>query len=231
MVSNVGKQNLNGKLLDPLKKQNVDLEGLNFVDEKNTNFVLEYHDHSRSLILNSKSPDIEFETFPESYLNKNIDAIVLVPLCNEISKSFVQKILEKFPNIYIGIDLQGFIRKIDNNGRVNIVHDDKIKKDVEMVIKSIGSKLILKGSEEEMKILSGKQDLMKVMQYFQKFKGTFIMTLGEKGSMITKNGKKIINIPAYKPNNVADETGAGDVYLAIFLYEYINSKCSLFFCE
>ncbi|MHA1508609.1 MAG: PfkB family carbohydrate kinase [Promethearchaeota archaeon] len=47
--------------------------------------------------------------------------------------------------------------------------------------------------------------------------------MGEAGSLILKNGENILNIPAYKPKRVLDETGAGDVYLTIFLYELLNS--------
>ena len=48
------------------------------------------------------------------------------------------------------------------------------------------------------------------------------MTLGEKGSMIYKKGNPILKIPAFKPKKVSDETGAGDVYFSIFLYEFSN---------
>jgi sugar/nucleoside kinase (ribokinase family) len=41
--------------------------------------------------------------------------------------------------------------------------------------------------------------------------------------MISKKGEDTINIPAYKANQVVDETGAGDVYFAIFLYEFLKS--------
>ncbi|MBY9014007.1 MAG: hypothetical protein KGD70_16720, partial [Candidatus Lokiarchaeota archaeon] len=61
--------------------------------------------------------------------------------------------------------------------------------------------------------------------YFKKFenKAIFIMTMGEAGSLILKNNEHLLKIPAYKPKRVLDETGAGDVYLAIFLYELLNS--------
>lgn len=52
------------------------------------------------------------------------------------------------------------------------------------------------------------------------------MTMGEKGSMLTKKGEKILKIPAFKPRRVLDETGAGDVYFSIFLYEFIHSDKS-----
>jgi len=44
--------------------------------------------------------------------------------------------------------------------------------------------------------------------------------------MLTKKGEKILKIPAFKPKRVADETGPGDVYLSIFLYEFIHSSKS-----
>jgi len=52
------------------------------------------------------------------------------------------------------------------------------------------------------------------------------MTMGEKGSMIMKKQKKILKIPAFKPKKVVDETGAGDVYFSIFLYEFVHSDKS-----
>ena len=52
------------------------------------------------------------------------------------------------------------------------------------------------------------------------------MTLGESGSLLMKRGYKILKIPAFKSETVTDETGAGDVYLAIFLYELFNSDRS-----
>ena len=97
------------------------------------------------------------------------------------------------------------------------------------IINLIGNKLILKGSEEEMKLLASQsEDLDKVMNHFLNYEtdGLFIMTLGEKGSRIIKKGKRLLKIPAFKAKRVVDETGAGDVYFSIFLYEFINSDMS-----
>jgi sugar/nucleoside kinase (ribokinase family) len=79
-----------------------------------------------------------------------------------------------------------------------------------------------------MKLLSGCEDYHEIMNYFRNFKGNsiFIMTLGEQGSLLVKNGEKTLKIPAFKPRRVRDETGAGDVYLAIFLMEYLLSDKS-----
>lgn len=94
------------------------------------------------------------------------------------------------------------------------------------IIDFIGDRLILKGSEEEMKLVYGEcEDFESVMTHCNEYNNNaiYIMTLGEKGSMLTKKGEKILKIPAFKAKKVLDETGAGDVYFSIFLYEFIHS--------
>lgn len=228
IVSNLGSRNFNEELLDLLKLKKINLEGIKWFDSLNTNFVLDYQDHSRTLTLKSKSPNLRFDDFPDSYIESSPEILVLVPLCNEISYEYVKKITEVFPNAYFGIDVQGFIRKIDLNGNVSYIIDQDLVRNLKKIIHLVGDKIILKGSEIEMKLVSREQDLIKVMEYFKKFdnEGIYIMTLGESGSLLMKRGYKILKIPAFKSETVTDETGAGDVYLAIFLYELFNSDRS-----
>jgi len=228
VISNLGRQNFDKSLLNLFNNRDIDLRGLKWFETKNTNFILDYSDHSRTLTLKSKSPNLKFEDIPKDYLNKTPEIIVLVPLCNEISYEYVSKILELFPNAYIGIDLQGFLRKIDTNGRVSYIPDKEIISNMKRIINLIGERLILKGSEIEMKLLSGCEDLYDAMECFNQFesKSIFIMTMGEAGSMIIKNEEELLEIPAFRAKNVIDETGAGDVYLAIFLYEFLQSDKS-----
>jgi sugar/nucleoside kinase (ribokinase family) len=225
IISNIGKLNFKDSLLESLKNNQINLNYIKWSETTNTHFVLDYFDHDRTLTLKSRSPDLSSEDIPKHFINNHPDAIVLVPLCNEISIEYIKDIVKKFPNTFIGIDLQGFIRNIDENGNVSLVRDEDLISNINDIIEIIGSKLILKGSEEEMKLLSGEDDLYKVMEFYNdiRFRGISIMTLGEKGSMITRHGHSLIIIPAFKPDNVSDETGAGDVYLAIFLYEFLVS--------
>ncbi|MFX1456682.1 MAG: PfkB family carbohydrate kinase [Promethearchaeota archaeon] len=225
IISHVGIINFDKSLLNIINEKDIDLKGVKFSDVKNTNFVLDYNNHSRTLILKSKSPNLSFRDVPEEYLNNPPDIIVLVPLCDEISYEYVSQISNHYPNILFGLDLQGFIRKIDDHGNITHRYDDNITRNLEKIIDLLGDNLILKGSEEEMKLLANEyDDLDKVMMHFKKFgtDGIFIMTLGENGSLIYQKGKKLLKIPAFKPHRVVDETGAGDVYLSIFLYEYLN---------
>ena len=228
IISNLGAINFDKSFLKLFQNKEIDLNGIIWSDTENTNFVLDYFNHSRSLTLRSRSPNLKFEDIPEEYLTSPPEIIVLVPLCNEISYDYVSYILQHFPDAYIGIDLQGFIRKINNGGQVYYIPDEEIISNIKKIINLIGNKLILKGSEIEMKLLSGCEELYDVMQCFDQFdtEGIFIMTMGEAGSMIIKKGENLLEIPAFKPHNVVDETGAGDVYLAIFLYEFFLSDMS-----
>ena len=227
IISNLGTLNFDKSLLKRFDENDIDLRGVKLIEVANTKFILEYLNHSRTLTLKSRSPNLIFEDIPESYLSNPPQIIVLAPLCNEISYEYVAKILENFPKAYIGIDLQGFIRKIDEYGNVLYIREESILTNIKKTIKLIGDRLILKGSEIEMKMLSNQEELNDIMEWFSIFENEaiYIMTMGEEGSVITKRGENLIKIPAYKPKRVVDETGPGDVYLAIFLYElFISDK-------
>ena len=226
IVSNLGTLNFDKSLLRRFDDKDIDLRGVKSLKVANTKFLLDYSNHSRTLTLKSRSPNLIFEDIPDLYLSNPPQIIVLAPLCNEISYEYVSKILRKFPKAYFGIDLQGFIRNIDESGKVSYIREESAIANITKIIKLIGDRLILKGSEIEMSLLSNQEDTNKIMEWFNLFdnEAIFIMTMGEAGSMIMKRGESLIKIPAYEPKRVVDETGAGDVYLAIFLYELINSN-------
>ncbi len=229
IVSHIGKLNFNNTLLNKIRVKNINLGGIKYSQVKNTNFILDYFDHARTLTLRSRSPNLNFNDIPSEFLDNPPDIFVLVPLCNEISYEYVSQVLKTFPDAYIGIDLQGFIRKIDETGKVTYVYDNEILTNLRKIIDLIGDRLILKGSEEEMKLIAGEcEGFEEVMSYCNQYEndGIYIMTLGEKGSMLTRKGEKVLKIPAFKPRKVIDETGAGDVYLSIFLYELFHSDKS-----
>ncbi|MHA2472457.1 MAG: PfkB family carbohydrate kinase [Promethearchaeota archaeon] len=229
IISHIGEINFNKSFLGLLKTQNIDLGGIKYSNVRNTQFKLLYYNNTRTLYLKSKSPNLEFNDIPRRYLENPPDAIVLVPLCNEITYNYLKKLSSSFPHVYFGIDLQGFIRRFDKDGKVSYSLNKEERINIDRIVNLFGDKLILKGSEEEMSLISDKhEDHYSIMQYFEKFnsKGIFIMTLGEKGSMIFCKGHSILEIPAFKPKKVTDETGAGDVYFSIFLYEFLLSNKS-----
>ncbi|MHA2287577.1 MAG: PfkB family carbohydrate kinase [Promethearchaeota archaeon] len=228
IISNIGTVNFEMWLLKSITNNSIDVRGVIPLEVANTNFLLDYSNHSRTLTLKSRSPDLKFEDIPDFYFSNPPQIIVLAPLCNEISYEYVSKILEAFPKAYIGIDLQGFLRTVDTNGEVTYVREDSTILNITKIINQIGDRLILKGSEIEMKMLSNEEVPEKIINSCNNFNnnGIYIMTRGEAGSLVMKCGEDLIKIPAYKPKRVIDETGPGDVYLAIFLYELINSDMS-----
>ncbi len=228
IISNLGTLNFDTSLLKIISGNSIDTRGVVPLEVANTNFLLEYTNHSRALTLKSRSPDLKFEDIPDFYFSNPPQIIVLAPLCNEISYEYVSKILEAFPKAYIGIDLQGFIRNIDTGGNISYIRKESTVTKITEIINLIGDRLILKGSEIEMKILSNEEEPDKIMNSCDGFNNNaiYIMTMGEAGSIVMKCGEDLIKIPAYKPKRVVDETGPGDVYLAIFLYEFINSDMS-----
>ncbi len=224
IISNFNKQSTQNIHLNRLKCESIDLKAINNIQSENTEFILDYQNHSRKLTLKSKAPNLRVNDIPQKYLDKAVDAVVFVPICNEISYEYISKMVEVFPNSYYGIDVQGFIREINSQGGISLIHEEEKMENLKKIINLLGKRLILKGSEEEMRIISNKRDHKEVMEFFQEFPGISIMTLGEKGSLITKKGNETLIIPAFRARQVKDETGAGDVYLAIFLYEFLNSK-------
>jgi len=228
IISHIGNLNFNQTLLRKLERMDIDLNGIKWSNTHNTTFMLDYLDHDRILTLQSRSPDLNFTDIPVSYLEKPPKIIVLVPLCNEISYEYIAQIVNLFPNTLIGIDVQGFIRKIDSQGVVSYAPDKDLISNIKKIINLVGNRLILKGSEIEMQLISGCKEYHEIMNFFRTFNDNsiFIMTLGEHGSWLVKNGQQLLKIPAFQAKGVKDETGAGDVYLAIFILEYYLSDNS-----
>ncbi len=224
IVSNLGSLNFKKEFLGEFLERNINLDGITWSHSKNTSFVLNYFNHSRKLTLVSKSPNLNFRNFPLNYISKNPDAILLCTLCNEIDIEYIEDLVKNLKNSYIAIDLQGFIRKIDNSGQISLRYDKNFNKKISYISDLINENLILKGSQEEMSTLSGIKNPIKSIKKLTMNDSLIITTLGEKGSLIARKGEKIIKIPAFSPNVVVDETGAGDVYMSVFMYEFLKSS-------
>jgi sugar/nucleoside kinase (ribokinase family) len=82
---------------------------------------------------------------------------------------------------------------------------------------------ILIGNENEINELSNKKNLLDSVNQLKELNKLVVITRSEKGSMAVKNNE-IITCNSIKVNKVLDLTGAGDLFAAGFLKEYLDKS-------
>ena len=82
---------------------------------------------------------------------------------------------------------------------------------------------ILIGNENEINELTGKKNLLDSINQLKEFDKLVAITRSDKGSLAIKNNE-IINCESVKVNKVLDLTGAGDLFAAGFLKEYLDKS-------
>jgi sugar/nucleoside kinase (ribokinase family) len=111
----------------------------------------------------------------------------------------------------VSLDVQGFLRKVENGNVIPVDWHDK-KEALQYIT-------ILKANEYEMEILTGSADAQESAKMLHNWGvKEVVITLGSKGSVLY-NGEAFYKIPAYLPARVADATGCGDTYMAGYLYQ------------
>ena len=82
---------------------------------------------------------------------------------------------------------------------------------------------ILIGNENEINELVNKRNLLDSINHLKNFNKLIVITRSENGSVAIKNNE-IINCNSLKVNKVLDLTGAGDLFAAGFLKEYLDNS-------
>jgi len=80
---------------------------------------------------------------------------------------------------------------------------------------------ILIGNENEINELTNKKNLLDSINQLKGFNKLIVVTRSDKGSVAIK-GNEIINCESTKVNKILDLTGAGDLFAAGFLKEYLE---------
>lgn len=204
-----------------LKEIGVDKRGIRQLESSTTSFKLTPNGNRRNICLRAKAPDLEFSQVPKDYFSGK--TFMLSPICNEIHFEFVRLLNARVEGI-IGLDVQGFIRSFDSEGYLS---ERKSQESIDLVyriIDELDERLIFKASHYEAEIITGISDPFKSIKELCRNDAIIIITLGENGSLILQKNHKIIEIPAFQPNQIQDPTGAGDAYMASFLLEYSESE-------
>jgi fructokinase len=82
---------------------------------------------------------------------------------------------------------------------------------------------ILIGNENEINELTGKKSLLDSINQLKEFNKIIVVTRSDKGSLAV-NENEIINCESIKVDKVLDLTGAGDLFAAGFLKEYLDKS-------
>jgi sugar/nucleoside kinase (ribokinase family) len=81
---------------------------------------------------------------------------------------------------------------------------------------------ILIGNENEINELAGEKNLLDSINQLKELNKLIIVTRSEKGSLAIQNNN-VINCESFKPNQILDLTGAGDLFAAGFFKAYAEN--------
>ena len=202
-------------LINPIVEANVDTKGIKLKDCCTRTTILTYDCVGNKKVSYLRiPPNIIFDDIPKCYLNA--PAFFICPMDFEVP---IETINEFKKNRIIMTDLGGY------GGTVSTFHPDKDNLASEDIVKDIVSRFnIVKASVEDCIYLfpslnNEKDYLYKLLDMGPE---VVIITLGKSGSIISDHNK-VFEIPAFK-TDVKDTTGAGDVFCAAFLLEWLRTE-------
>jgi len=132
-------------------------------------------------------------------------------LADDISLQFIKSLVGKGR---ISLDVQGYLRKVENRKVVTVDWPEK-----QEALQYVD---IVKADIAELQALTDCEDVptgaRTLVHWGVK---EVVVTNGSQGSLIYSDGQ-FYNIPAYTPTNVVDATGCGDTYMAGYLYKRVK---------
>ncbi len=210
-VGRVGKDVIGRFVLEEAKKAKLDCLDIQIDNERNTtiafvtltdgerDFAFNRHDTAD---FNIALSEIDFN----NYKDLKILHLGSLMLSEENGKAFAKKIAKKAKKL--GVKLS-----FDMNFRMDTYKDfEDAKKAYKPFVERAD---IIKFSDDELKLYTGKEDLMEAIKSIYHENQLFVLTLGSKGSLYYYNGESNI-IPTEKVKPI-DTTGAGDAFFGTFL--------------
>ena len=162
---------------------------------RNTTFENRYGPEGRTQILHARAEPLKPADVPIEWRTAPI--IHLAPIAREIDSDFSRH----FPNAFIGLTPQGFLRQWDGPGRVSHAEWREAAATLAMVSATVIS----------IEDVAGDWALIECWAAAAKI---LVVTQGEQGATVfDKSGRHHLPAPAV---NVVDPTGAGDIFAASF---------------
>jgi sugar/nucleoside kinase (ribokinase family) len=199
---------------DALRSSGLDLSGLISEGPRSTRFVNKYDEAGyRTQYVEALAPPIRHDDFSLDHLDANI--IHFSPLtADEIDRECIHQAQSN--NALVSLDVQGYIRCIDENGLV-------VSKEWDNYDDIIGMVDVVKLHQTELfATVHAKSELSAASQILDLGPKIVIVTRDQRGSVIyTRNSQ--VKIPLVLAKVQIDTTGCGDTYTVGFLLEYMRS--------
>ncbi len=212
IVSKVGQDFPNEYLLF-LARNGIDISYVKLTKGRSTSFKLEYFDDERRLYILGICEPIFPKDLP-SNLNEYI-FIHLGSVAREIPLETVEYIANNYKGI-VSLDLQGYVRKFVGNNVLYEYNEEAVN-----VLKYVD---IVHADDREASIIcKSKEPWNMCLEISNYGPNIVIVSLGRKGAYLSIDNE-VYYIPIAKPRVIIDETGAGDVYTAIFVAHYAITK-------
>ena len=191
--------------LDSIRNYGLKIE----ISEKTTRFLHEIHHDRRTLFLLAQAQSLDNSLF----LLEGGRACLLSPVFEEISRFSVE--WSKDNHDWVGVDVQGFVRKKDENGKIYSHFNQSFFS--YLIQKNDFVKYSLNEAMSYTKQKSQREILDKLPK-----NNVQIVTLGNNGIIYSDNGQFFrLVAPA---EEVKDPTGAGDVFITAFLIKYLETE-------
>jgi hypothetical protein len=155
------------------------------------------HSDRRKLIIMSIANNLEYDNF-SFVLKDSYQAIIIAPIADEISKNDMELICERSKlNLF---DMQGLVRKFNASGEV--YHSlDKI--DFDWALRTFD---VIKASKSELNNIIIENPYSSLL---------IVTNSGRDIEIYTEGRKEIISIEFIPESNIIDDTGSGDIFLAV----------------
>ncbi|MFB0544814.1 MAG: carbohydrate kinase family protein [Asgard group archaeon] len=218
IVTKIG-EDMPKNLLKPFYDAEVDTTGIKVEGKySTTNYLIYDENGNKTLKYLKKAPPITFKDMPNSYLDSEI--IHICPMDFEVPIKTLKKLKEE--GVKLSVDLMGY------GGATSTKHpyeDEETRKFFEEAITFFD---VVRASFEDCEHIFGKGFYLNQALNFFVDKGAEIgiITLSEKGAIFLTKNTKPLKVPCFKAN-IVDLTGAGDVFSAGFLTEYIRTRIPL----
>lgn len=187
----------------------------NLKTDKTTSFKFGINNEKeRRLKLIQKPINYIFNKIPNVIFENNYNFVIFSGIAGELEIDFINKLISYLKSDYYILDLQSIVRTVAKNG------DIKINKLENEILQNLQEFDIIKGSDMEMNLSeiieknSGKN-----------FKNKILIETTNKGVInYLKNTMKKFKFDIVPENNIIDDTGSGDIFLACFSWMFIRTK-------